>query len=38
MAGEKLQLHEFHESFHTSEFIMLLREHDIGLVCADTVE
>ena len=27
-----------HESFRTKEFIALLREHDIGLVCADTVE
>ena len=27
-----------HESFRTSEFIDLLREHDIALVCADTVD
>jgi uncharacterized protein YecE (DUF72 family) len=27
-----------HESFRTPEFIALLREHNIGLVCADTVE
>jgi len=27
-----------HESFRVAEFIHLLREHDIALVCADTVE
>jgi uncharacterized protein YecE (DUF72 family) len=27
-----------HESFRSSDFIALLREHNIGLVCADTVE
>lgn len=27
-----------HESFRTPEFIKLLREHQISLVCADTVE
>ena len=27
-----------HESFRTPEFIHLLREHDIALVCADTVD
>ena len=27
-----------HESFRVTEFIHLLREHDIALVCADTVE
>jgi uncharacterized protein YecE (DUF72 family) len=27
-----------HESFRVPEFIHLLREHDIALVCADTVE
>lgn len=27
-----------HESFRTPEFIDLLREHDVALVCADTVE
>ena len=27
-----------HESFRTPEFIALPREHDVALVCADTVE
>lgn len=27
-----------HESFRTPEFVQMLREHDVALVCADTVE
>jgi uncharacterized protein YecE (DUF72 family) len=27
-----------HDSFCTKEFVELLREHEVGLVCADTVE
>jgi uncharacterized protein YecE (DUF72 family) len=41
-AGEKIPLrHAFeirNESFVNADFIELLREHQIGLVCADTVE
>ncbi|MBB4566818.1 DUF72 domain-containing protein [Rhizobium leucaenae] len=39
--GERPIRHAFeirHESFVDADFIDLLREHEIGLVCADTVE